>query len=220
MPSAAPAPDPTAGTAAIRAGIALLGTTGFALSYDALRQMAVALHIRGLLTYAFPLVIDGFIAIGVGALSAIPPLALAGAVHLYLLIRRRPAYRPSPPQDEPGTTNRHNDAPRRQRPTPTGRDQSQRRTSPETRGSVAESTADVAEVPKAPAKPKGRRPSATTDELLAIGRNAPRGPDGRISRRAVETAIRAKGHTVGKDRLVDVTRTLQAELVATRTDHT
>lgn len=55
-------------TAAIRLGVALVGTIGFALSYDALRQMAVAIHIRGVLTYAFPLVIDGFIAIGVAAL--------------------------------------------------------------------------------------------------------------------------------------------------------
>jgi hypothetical protein len=55
------------GPGAIRAGIAVLAAVAFALSYDALRQMAVAIHIRGLLTYTFPLVIDGFIAIGIGA---------------------------------------------------------------------------------------------------------------------------------------------------------
>ncbi|AJC55002.1 hypothetical protein GZL_02411 [Streptomyces sp. 769] len=120
-----------------------LGFAGCALSYDALQQMAVAIHIRGFLTYLFPLVIDGFIAYGVRALlvlskaprrarlyvwtlfgtataasiwanalhavrlnqqtthtglrlgdtvvavlSTLAPLALAGAVHLYILITR------------------------------------------------------------------------------------------------------------------------------------
>ncbi len=129
-----------------RAVVIALGGAGCALSYDALQQMAVAIHIRGLLTYLFPLVIDGFIAYGVRALlvlrdaplrarfyvwtlfgtataasiwanalhavrlneentsatglrlgdmvvavlSTIAPLALAGAVHLYILIAREP----------------------------------------------------------------------------------------------------------------------------------
>lgn len=129
-----------------RAVVIALGGAGCALSYDALQQMAVAIHIRGFLTYLFPLVIDGFIAYGVRALlvlrdaplrarlyvwtlfgtataasiwanalhavrlnddavagtglrlgdtvvavlSTIAPLALAGAVHLYILIARGP----------------------------------------------------------------------------------------------------------------------------------
>ncbi|MFD5434756.1 DUF2637 domain-containing protein [Kitasatospora sp. NPDC127067] len=129
-----------------RTVVIALGTAGCALSYDALQQMAVAVHVRGLLTYLFPLVIDGFIAYGVRALlvlrdaplrarayvwllfgaatgaslwanalhairlnqlhagdgglrlgdtvvavlSTIAPLALAGAVHLYILIARGP----------------------------------------------------------------------------------------------------------------------------------
>jgi hypothetical protein len=129
-----------------RAVVIALGGAGCALSYDALQQMAVAIHVRGLLTYLFPLVIDGFIAYGirallvlrdaplrarfyvwtlfgtataasiwanalhavrlneeatsatglrlgdtvVAALSTIAPLALAGAVHLYILIARGP----------------------------------------------------------------------------------------------------------------------------------
>ncbi|MFJ8301107.1 DUF2637 domain-containing protein [Streptomyces sp. NPDC094447] len=129
-----------------RAVVIALGGAGCALSYDALQQMAVAVHIRGFLTYLFPLVIDGFIAYGVRALlvlrdaplrarlyvwtlfgtataasiwanalhavrlnedavtgtglrlgdtvvavlSTIAPLALAGAVHLYILIARGP----------------------------------------------------------------------------------------------------------------------------------
>ncbi|MGH4028739.1 DUF2637 domain-containing protein [Actinomycetota bacterium Odt1-20B] len=128
-----------------RAAIVALGGAGCALSYDALQQMATAIHIRGLLTFLFPLVIDGFIAYGVrallvlrtaplasrcyvwflfgtataasiwanalhavrlnqqqpvggglrlgdltvGVLSTLAPLALAGAVHLYILIARR-----------------------------------------------------------------------------------------------------------------------------------
>jgi hypothetical protein len=125
-----------------RLAIILLGIAGCALSYDALRQMATAVHIRHQLTYLFPVVIDGFIAYGVRALlvlhqaplparlyawtlfiaataasiwanglhaldlnqpgtvtlhlddttvavlSAIAPLALAGATHLHILITR------------------------------------------------------------------------------------------------------------------------------------
>ncbi|MGY0488286.1 DUF2637 domain-containing protein [Streptomyces sp. WG-D5] len=128
-----------------RGAIVALGAAGCALSYDALQQMATAIHIRGILTFVFPLVIDGFIAYGVrallvlraaplaarcyvwllfgtataasiwanalhavrlnqqqhagdglrlgdvtvGVLSTLAPLALAGAVHLYILIARR-----------------------------------------------------------------------------------------------------------------------------------
>ncbi|GAA2273363.1 hypothetical protein GCM10010368_48440 [Streptomyces roseiscleroticus] len=128
-----------------RAAVVALGGAGCALSYDALQQMAIAIHVRGLLTFLFPLVIDGFIAYGVrallvlrtaplaarcyvwtlfgtataasiwanalhavrlnqqqydgaglrlgdltvGVLSTLAPLALAGAVHLYILIARR-----------------------------------------------------------------------------------------------------------------------------------
>ncbi|MFF3750364.1 DUF2637 domain-containing protein [Streptomyces sp. NPDC002018] len=261
MPPAIPtAPVPTPGSAAIRAGITLLGTIGFALSYDALRQMAVAIHIRGLLTYTFPLVIDGFIAIGVGALlilrtaplpsrlyvwalvgiatatsiwanalhairlnqqthstglhlddltvgalSAIAPLALAGSVHLYLVIRRHPT-RPQPPRPAQSATPQRHPGPEAATASP-GQPETAR---PNTH--VANYAPEVAERPADGAKPKGRQPSATMDELITIGRNAPRGPDGNISRSAVEKAIRAQGHSIGKDRLVEATRVLQEEL--------
>ncbi|WP_439654468.1 DUF2637 domain-containing protein [Streptacidiphilus neutrinimicus] len=127
--------------------ILALGAAGSALSYDALRQMAVAIHIRPTLSYLFPLLLDGFIGYGVralvllreapfrarlyawglfgtattasvwanalhairlnqeqaaqtssnllrlgnwtvGALSTLAPLALGGAVHLYIVIAR------------------------------------------------------------------------------------------------------------------------------------
>ncbi|MGP3948494.1 DUF2637 domain-containing protein [Streptomyces sp. 7N604] len=139
------APIPARITGWDRAAIVALGGAGCALSYDALQQMATAIHIRGFLTFVFPLVIDGFIAYGVrallvlrtapltarcyvwmlfgtataasiwanalhavrlnqqrpqgaglrlsdvtvGILSTLAPLALAGAVHLYILIARR-----------------------------------------------------------------------------------------------------------------------------------
>ncbi|MEU9129232.1 DUF2637 domain-containing protein [Kitasatospora sp. NPDC048540] len=135
---------PARATAWDRLAVALLGVIGFILSYDALRQMAAATHVRGPLTYLFPIIVDGFIAYGVrallvlrdarwparayawtlfagatatsvwanalhairlnqlpaassglklgntvvGALSTLAPLALAGAVHLYILIAR------------------------------------------------------------------------------------------------------------------------------------
>jgi hypothetical protein len=156
-------------TAWDRAAITVLGGSGCALSYDALQQMAVAIHIRPALTYLFPAVIDGFIAYGVrallvlrtapfrarlyvwvlfatataasiwanalhavrlnqqapaatglhlgdttvGILSTLAPLALAGAVHLHILITRHdaptvhvPAALPTkmPPLPEPAPT--------------------------------------------------------------------------------------------------------------------
>jgi hypothetical protein len=125
--------------------IIVLGTAGFAFSYDALRQIAIAIHARQTLSYVFPVFIDGFIAYGVrailllrhrhfgarlyawflflaatgaslganalhaitlnhgprasrsalhlgdgvvGGLSTLAPLALAGSVHLYILMAR------------------------------------------------------------------------------------------------------------------------------------
>lgn len=77
---------------------------------------------------------------------------------------------------------------------------------------VAEGTTVVAEAPEAPAQPKGRQPSATMSDLLDIGRTAPLGRNGRVSRRHIEAAIRAKGLPIGKDRLNEVKDALQADL--------
>ncbi|GAA2263714.1 hypothetical protein GCM10010430_55370 [Kitasatospora cystarginea] len=137
-------PERTRATVWDRLAVGVFGTLGFTLSYDALQQMAAAIHVRGPLTYLFPMVVDGFIAYGVrallvlreavwtarayawllfigatgaslwanrlhavrlnempqpgshlrlddrvvGLLSMLAPLALAGAVHLYILIAR------------------------------------------------------------------------------------------------------------------------------------
>ncbi|QCX77228.1 hypothetical protein C9F11_17880 [Streptomyces sp. YIM 121038] len=73
-------------TGAIRFGIALLGTIGFVLSYDALWQMAVAAHIRPLFAIGFPLVIDGFIAIGIGTLLLVRTASKAARLYVWLLV--------------------------------------------------------------------------------------------------------------------------------------
>lgn len=245
------------GTTAIRAGVALLAAIAFALSYDALRQMAVAIHIRGLLTYAFPLVIDGFIAIGVGALlmlrtaplhsriyvwalvgvatvtsiwanalhavrlnqqtrhvdslrlddvtvgslSAIAPLALAGAVHLYLVIQRHP----TPPARQAEATPRHNhDALAHEPPRPLDKAAAPANT--------ASAHADVAESSRTDAAPHGTDADDVPSELLTIARTAPPGRGGRASRRHIEDAIRAKDHTIGKKEADRIKAILQAEL--------
>ena len=246
------------GSSALRAGIGLLAAFGFALSYDALRQMAAAIHIRGPLTYTFPLVIDGFIAIGiaallilrtapwharlyvwalvglatatsiwanalhairlnqqarqetslrldditVGALSAIAPLALAGAVHLYLLVRRHP--------HKHDATSRHNitveprtapdAAPLRHMPEPPAADVAPRPVDTEPQpGDVAPHHATTDQHPVSP-------------ERLALARTAPLGRNGRASRRNIEATFRAKGLTISRkeaDQLKDI---VQAEL--------
>ncbi|MCX5501092.1 DUF2637 domain-containing protein [Streptomyces sp. NBC_00053] len=256
-PSAAPVPL----AAAIRAGVALLAVAAFALSYDALRQMAAASHIHPALTYAFPLVIDGFIAIGIGALlvlrtaplsarlyvsalvgiatatsiwanvlhairlnqqarhnglsldditvgviSAIAPLALAGAVHFYLLVARRPA-----------TPDRHN--------TDDRREPAEGHKTSELAPPPATDTNDVpqplakraAETPQQPGKPGSKQPSVSLEQAVAIGRTAPLGRAGRASRRNIEKAVRDKGFGISRSRLDEVKDLLQAELDAATT---
>ncbi|WP_434593911.1 DUF2637 domain-containing protein [Streptomyces sp. A5-4] len=227
----------TRGADLIRVGIALLAVFAFALSYDALRQMAVAIHIRGLLTYVFPLVIDGFIAVGVGALlmlhtapwysrlyvwllvgaatvtsiwanavhavrlnqqaphgdglrlddvtvgalSAIAPLALAGAVHLYIVVHQHPsALRPV---------------------------------------NVAQCSADVApdateaaDGTQSSTEPQDREPSEISSGRLALARTAPRGREGRASRRHIEATFRGAGLTIGRTEAEKLKDILQEEL--------
>lgn len=227
------------GTDLIRLGIALLAVFAFALSYDALRQMGVAIHIRGLLTYAFPLVIDGFIAVGVGvllmlrtapwysrlyvwllvgvatmtsiwanavhavrlneqarqgdglrldnvtvgALSAIAPLALAGAVHLYIVVHHHPSSRS------------HTDV---------ARDSAD----------VAADTTDVAETTPPSTDPQDHEPREISPERLALARTAPLGRKGRASRRHIEATFRSRDLTIGRTEADKLKDTLQAELDA------
>ncbi|WP_037840118.1 DUF2637 domain-containing protein [Streptomyces sp. NRRL S-337] len=213
------------------AAILTLGAAACALSYDALQQMAVAIHIRGLLTYLFPLVIDGFIAYGVrallvlrtapfrarlyvwtlfgtataasiwanalhairlnqqgasgelhlgdatiGLLSTIAPLALAGAVHLHILVTREAT------DDGPS----------------------------EPVAAVQDTRVQGAGVQEA--KRRGGRPAdATLDKLVEVGRIAA-GEQGRLSRTVVLKAVRGKGLKVGGERLTEVMNILRTEL--------
>ncbi|MER5435993.1 DUF2637 domain-containing protein [Streptomyces sp. NPDC002588] len=68
-----------------RAVVIALGGAGCALSYDALQQMAVAIHVRGFLTYLFPLVIDGFIAYGIRALLVLRDAPLRARLYVWML---------------------------------------------------------------------------------------------------------------------------------------
>ncbi|GAA2665492.1 hypothetical protein GCM10010400_27060 [Streptomyces aculeolatus] len=261
------------GSVAIRLSVAALGAIGFALSYDALRQMAVAVHIAGPLTYLFPLLIDGFIAIGVcaliilrtaptrarlyvwalvgtatatsiwanalhavrlnqlpnrqrglqlgdlpvGLLSAVAPLALAGAVHLYIHIARhsRTAHPnetsaqhtadPDPPNATPST-----------RLVPSGQVN-------ETTGAPIAADAGHPAQPALPASDQarqrrtGRPPGADLDRLLEIARNAV-ASQGKVSRSVVESAIRAEGLPLGGERLTEIMKVVRAE-ADTPSDH-
>ncbi|MEV0037252.1 DUF2637 domain-containing protein [Streptomyces sp. NPDC050804] len=253
------APAPLA--AAIRTGVALLAVAAFALSYDALRQMATASHINRALTYAFPLVIDGFIAIGIGALlilrtaplparlyvsalvgiatatsiwanvlhairlnqqahdtglrlddltvgviSAIAPLALAGAVHLYLLVARRPT---TPNRH---SSERHNPQASHKR-TEVGKDSATKPAPAADASNVAEPSPNpVAKTAHQAGKPGGKQPSISLEQAIDIGRTAPLGRAGRVSRRNIEKAIRDKGFGIARSRLDEIKDLLQAEL--------
>ena len=271
MSSPAPtAPASVRGGRTIRVGIVLLATVGFALSYDALRQMAVASHVRGLLTYFFPLVIDGFIAIGiaaliilrgaplrsrlyvwalvgvatltsiganvvhavglnegtrlylnnvtVGALSGIAPLALAGAVHLYLVMNRHlggngamaeasstpPAESATPRQDRQIRHEQAKDA----------------NTAPPAKANIAstpEAKPATAMTPTAKKAPKTgqRKRTVPAQELMAIAR-AMGAETGQVSRPALEKAVRAKGYTINKDDAQKTADIVRAELSAAK----
>lgn len=68
-----------------RLAVLLLGAAGCVLSYDALRQMAFAIHVRPALTYLFPVVIDGFIAYGVRALLVLRAAPLGARLYVWVL---------------------------------------------------------------------------------------------------------------------------------------
>jgi hypothetical protein len=68
-----------------RLAVLLLGAAGCVLSFDALRQMAFAIHVRPALTYLFPVVIDGFIAYGVRALLVLRAAPLRARLYVWTL---------------------------------------------------------------------------------------------------------------------------------------
>ncbi|MEU8927653.1 DUF2637 domain-containing protein [Kitasatospora sp. NPDC048545] len=66
-----------------KAAIGVMGAVGGALSYDALQQMAVAMHVRPQLSYLFPVAIDGFIAYGVRALVVLKEAPLRARAYTW-----------------------------------------------------------------------------------------------------------------------------------------
>jgi Protein of unknown function (DUF2637) len=77
---------------------------------------------------------------------------------------------------------------------------------------VAQGAATVPEPPQSSAEPEDQKPSAVSDEYLAIARTAPLGRGDRASRRHIEATIRGKGLPISRadaEKLKDI---LQAEL--------
>ncbi|MFF2819423.1 DUF2637 domain-containing protein [Kitasatospora cineracea] len=86
MSTTTPTPTVTAHvTGWDRIAVIALGATGFALSYDSLQQMATAIHVRGFLTYLFPLIVDGFIAYSIRALLVMRDAQLRARAYVWLL---------------------------------------------------------------------------------------------------------------------------------------
>ncbi|MCZ4120815.1 DUF2637 domain-containing protein [Streptomyces sp. H39-S7] len=261
MPTAT-APPPARIQGWDRAAIFALGAAGCALSCDALQQMAVAIHVRGILTYLFPLVIDGFISYGVrallvlrtapfaarlyvwtlfgsataasiwanalhavrinqqhhpvsglrlgdttvGTLSVLAPLALAGAVHLYILIARHPAGTPEqesrPSEQDSGPPHAPHVEPLRTAATDTP-----------TKAQQLPLTATPSELPlplPADIRRIGRPPGAEMGELMVLARRAA-AEEGKSSRKVVRDAVRNAGLTLGGERLTELMNRLREE---------
>ncbi|MFE6686030.1 DUF2637 domain-containing protein [Streptomyces sp. NPDC057743] len=255
-----PAADERRATGWDRAAITALGAAGCALSYDALQQMATAIHVRGLLTYLFPLVIDGFIAYGVraliilraapfrsrlyvwalfgtattasiwanalhavrlnqqateaglrlgdltvGVLSTLAPLALAGAVHLHILIARH-----TPTSAAPFSTCTEVVPPHPGDRTEVSRPH------PEEPTELPEPQAEADAPEQAPQSgatdgPRyGRPPAAELDVLLDIARKAS-DAHGKPSRTVVRDAIHEAKLTIAESRLTQIMKILRAE---------
>ncbi|MFI1969791.1 DUF2637 domain-containing protein [Streptomyces cinnamoneus] len=224
-----------------RAAITALGGAGCALSYDALQQMATAIHVRGFLTYLFPLVIDGFIAYGVrallvlrtasfgarlyvwtlfgtataasiwanalhairlnqqapaeglhlgdttvGILSTLAPLALAGAVHLHILVARHTTTAPEPTDHGPEPV------PALHRPSAGDADQDEPGSDDRTAGP----------------RRIGRPPTADLNELVELARPLFTS-DETPTRDTVRQTIRTAGHRISQDRLTQVMNALR-----------
>ncbi|MFJ7245588.1 DUF2637 domain-containing protein [Kitasatospora sp. NPDC098652] len=279
-----------------RLAVALLGVLGFVLSYDALRQMAAATHVRGPLTYLFPIIVDGFIAYGVrallvlrearwparayawtlfagatatsvwanalhavrlnellttgsglkltdtvvGILSTLAPLALGGAVHLYILIARHGHDTPTDPVEQNAVPRTETSAdPVTADPEPELRLERAKDRSDENAlltlmsaagllpaewrdalpdsepaevddQSVDEPDTQAEGAAGAGNKPIGRPPGAPMERLLEVGRAAV-AAEGRLTRAIVEQAVRDAGLPLGSTRLTELMRKLREE---------
>ncbi|MFJ4407241.1 DUF2637 domain-containing protein [Streptomyces sp. NPDC088910] len=265
MPSNAHVPVPRA-TTWDRAAITVLGGAGCALSYDALQQMAVAIHVRPALTYLFPAVIDGFIAYGirallvlrtapfrarlyvwtlfttataasiwanalhairlnqqthttglhlgdttVGILSTLAPLALAGAVHLHILITRHEPPTAQVPAPRPTETPPSSDsAPETEEPPTQDAEAEADPSSGQPPVEHARAEEHPAAIPDESVRRIGRPPSAGLNELLALAHPvfvAHENP----TRALVRDHVHAAGHTIAEDRLTQIMTALRRE---------
>lgn len=77
--------SPHSATGWDRAAVGLLGVLGFALSYSALQQMAMAVHVLRPLSYAYPPLVDGFIAYGVRAVLVLRAAPLHARLYAWVL---------------------------------------------------------------------------------------------------------------------------------------
>lgn len=276
--------DSVPGTAYVtgwdRAAVVGLGTAGCVLSFSALQQMAVAIHVRPALCWLFPLAIDGFIAYGVRALlvlraaplrarlyvwllfgtatavsvwanalhavrlnqettavtglrlgdqvvavlSTVAPLALAGAVHLYILIARGPDSRP--PVNDPDHFGQPDTAPavRTDRDSPLsgrstgspvtaavragdrrpalGRDNANRKVTERPDQPVRASHTSAADADRSRIPGDRHRPR-DTEHLLAIARRAVVTEE-KLTRRVVAEAIRGQNIPLSNDTLTQL----------------
>ncbi|MCC3775882.1 hypothetical protein [Streptomyces sp. UNOB3_S3] len=138
-------------------------------------------------------------------LKVFAPLALAGAVHLYLLVQHRPAQMER--HEEPSHT----------APITASRAATARESVPVS-DVAADATDQVTQPQKRSAGRPGPQPSTTLEQAIEIGRTAPLGRGGRASRRHIEKAIRDQGLRIGRDRLDKTKDFLQDELDRARAD--
>jgi hypothetical protein len=252
----------------------VLGLAGGALSYDALRQMAVAVHVRPHLAYLFPLVVDGFIAYGVrallvlrdapwparayawtlfgtataaslwanavhavrlnqpgvrtltlgdhtvAALSAIAPLALAGATHMHILIGRHngnrvpaagtPAMIPAVPAVRfEGGAHAADSQAASGTPPVSARAVSRDEGEFPANGARPGRKADGASGQRPRTGRGGRKPEASIQRLIEIIRQSCPDP-AQVTRAMAREAIEARGVAAGNERIAEAVRILQA----------
>ncbi|MGW3655857.1 DUF2637 domain-containing protein [Streptomyces sp. NPDC005151] len=218
-------PLPSRATAWDHAAILALGAAGCALSYDALQQMAVAIHVRGFLTYLFPLLIDGFIAYGVRALIILRGAPFRARLYVWILFGTATAA---------STWANALHAVRLNQQTASGTLQLSDLTvgvlstlaplalagavhlriliTRET-GSVAEAAAGSSAVVDEEPKPQaqgGRPADAPLDRIVEIGRAAAV-QQGRLSRAVVRQAVKDEDLKLGGERLTEAMNVLRPE---------
>ncbi|MCX4590760.1 hypothetical protein OG819_13610 [Streptomyces sp. NBC_01549] len=155
----------------------------------------------------------------VGALSGIAPLALAGAVHLYLVMNRHLGGNGAMAEATPAMPPAEAATPRPDRQIRHGQADDADTASPAkaSNAPTPEAKPATAMTPTAKKAPRtGQRKRTVPDEeLLAIAR-AIGAEAGQVPRPALEKAVRAKGYTISKDDAQKATDIVRAELDAAK----